>query len=411
MSLSKQDFRPTSHPLAWALGLAFAASPALAQESPWYIGASLGFKHDSNVFRTLDNEKSETATNAGVLAGLDIPFGRQRFFANGAAQTNRHKEFKELDNTSYSLTSGLDLQTVEHLSGGVRYSTRRNLAEFGLTQGAQGNIERSDQLSVSARWGILSYLGIEAGAERRELQYTVTKDREFTQDVASAGLIWGTSGVLTLKLGVRATKGDFPQTLIKPAVVIDPALPPIPAVFGPDETDRKDIDLTAVWSPTGISTLTGRLSKTRETHSEPSFPTLSAWTGGVTWDYKPGGRLSFTTSLSRDTGSNTTFIPSPLPGLLPDTQLEYNRINTVFQAGATYELTGKIVLNAAAVYRDGDVSSSRGGTGTERSKHLELGVRYRPTRTVSLGCNVGYSDRPAVYTATVTGCSAEVTLR
>ena len=71
MSLSKQDFRPTSRPLAWALGLAFTASPALAQESPWYIGASLGFRNDSNVFRTLTDEKSETSTSAGVLGGLD----------------------------------------------------------------------------------------------------------------------------------------------------------------------------------------------------------------------------------------------------------------------------------------------------------------------------------------------------
>jgi hypothetical protein len=398
-------------PIAWGLGLVFAAVAVKAQERPWYVGASQSFTHDSNVFRTNTNGESDTVSGTGLLAGVDIPFGRQRFSASASAQSNRHQNHKELNNTGYSLTSALDLATVERLSGTLRYMARQDLADFGLAPGAPANVEKSQQFTASARWGLAARLGLTGGIESRKLNYTVASYRNFTQKAGSVGLQWGGTGLLTAGVGLRVTKGDYPQALVHAAVIpVDPLLPIIPAVFGPDKTDRNDIDFNATWTPTGLSTVSGRVSVTHETHSESAFPTLSAITGSVLWDYKPTGRLAFKTSLTRDTGSETSFSPSLLPDTTSSTQVNFNRINTVVQLGVSYELTAKIGLNAGTTHTQSSLNSALGSSSGEASDSYTLGARYVPTRTISLLCNLAHQSRSNLYSANVASCLAQITL-
>src|SRR6266436_4482934 len=118
-------------PMPLAIGLAFTHC-AMAETSPYYIGVSQAFTHDNNVFRRPDNGTlpvlADTLSSTGLLGGIDQPFGRQHFFANGTAATNRHKNLDQLNNTSYGLAAGLDWSTVERLSGNVRASANQSLA-------------------------------------------------------------------------------------------------------------------------------------------------------------------------------------------------------------------------------------------------------------------------------------------
>src|SRR5436190_12161308 len=86
-------------PLAFGLVVAFGAT-ASAEESPYYIGVSQAFTHDSNVLRT-STARSDTISSTGVLGGLDLTLGRQHVYGSLNAQANRHKNFDTLDNTSY----------------------------------------------------------------------------------------------------------------------------------------------------------------------------------------------------------------------------------------------------------------------------------------------------------------------
>ena len=97
---------------------------------------------------------------------------------------------------------------------------------------------------------------------------------------------------------VAPGQGDTPlyQPLIPLELIPIPTLGPVE----PDKMDRKDIDFTATWVPSGLSTVTGRLSVTREDHTAPSRGNFHGLTGGVTWDYKPTGKLSFSWPRSMD---------------------------------------------------------------------------------------------------------------
>ncbi len=391
--------------VAAAAAALLAGAPAWAEESPYYIGGSLGATHDSNIFRRAARE-ADTITSEGIFGGVDQPLGRQRVFANANVNANQFKSNHQLNNTSYGLTSGLDWQTIEHLSGTVRYLTNQRLANYGdpnapLT--TEKNVERSQQLAATARYGISSAFALEGGAERRAVSFSLAGDnRDFTQRVGHLGLRWGGTGILSVGVGVRSTRGDVDLG---------------------DKTSRRDVDLSVTWQPSGASVVSGRLSSTRETHSLANVSEFSGVTGSLSWTYKPTGRTQFAASLSRDTGSETTFtiFPSVLPNTPPFiTSADTNRLTTVLQAVASYELTGKIGLNGNLRYSRNTTAQtgllSPNTTGHDTLSAIGLSASYAATRSVSLGCNVGHDSRStgvadSTYSANTIGCSVQVTLR
>lgn len=371
----------------------------MAQErSPYYIGVSQAFTHDSNVYRTLDNEISETISSTGVLFGVDQRFGRQRFLADASAQTNRYNSDDRLDNKSYAASAELNWETIEFLSGVLKYTTRNSLADLGTTGGAAAGDQVTEEYNASVRYGLASFLALEAGYAHRSLDYKnpLLSNRNYSQDTVNAGVNWIVGTKLTLGVGARSTKGETPEFAPTPPRA--------------DELKRRDIDFSASWRPTGFSTVNARISATRETRSLATVGELSETTGTFSWDYAPTGRLNFTTSLGRDTGTETTFLGTA-PGGTTALQADRNRISTSLSLDARYTLTGKTSLRANVRQRDGSTSDST----DDSTRSYSLTVSYLPTRTISLSCNVMREQRrvagTTAYNATVTGCSGELSLR
>ena len=400
-------------PLPLAIVIAFAGT-ASAETSPYYVGISQSFTHQDNVYRRADGVPgvpivSDTISSTGVNAGIDQPFGRQRFFASGNAAANKHRNQKQLDNNSYGLTAGLDWSTIERLSGNVRLSANRNLASYGddgSSATTERNIQTSHQLSLAARYGLAANIGVEAGADRRKVKFSAADDqRGFEQDSANVGVRWGGSGQLSVGLSGRVSKGTYPnvQTTAGP-----------PPTFATDEIDRKDLSLNVVWTPTGLSTITARLSQSREEHSLAFRPEFKGTTGELSWDYRPSGKLGVRASFVRDTGTETTFrqvflpgpLPIPVPGADP-VRVDSNRLSNSWLLSTDYEVTAKI--HVAANARQVRASSGSSSAGTVSS--YGLSASYAPTRTISLGCNVSRDERSGVYDANTYGCSARLTLR
>lgn len=383
-----------------AVTCSLAATGAVAQErSPYYIGVSQAFTHDSNVYRTLDNEVSETISSTGVLFGVDQRFGRQRFFADASAQTNRYNSDDRLNNKSYAATAELDWETIGFLSGVLRFATRNSLADLGTTGGAASVSDQvTEEYNASVRYGLASFLALEAGYAHRRLDYKnpLLSNRNYSQDTVNAGVNWIVGTKLTLGVGARSTQGTTPEFAPTPPRA--------------DELKRRDIDFTAAWRPSAFSTVNARISATRETRSLATIGELSETTGTLSWDYAPTSRLNFTTSLSRDTGTETTFLGTA-PGGTTALQADRNRISNSLSLDARYTLTGKTSLRANVRQRDGSSSDSTDDT----TRGYSLAVSYLPTRTISLSCNVMREQRrlagATAYNATVTGCSGELTLR
>lgn len=391
------------HPLALPLmtTLALAAAQVGAQErSPYYIGLSETVSHDNNLYRTNTNQVTQTISTTGLVAGFDQPLGRQRVFGDATVQYNKYLDLDGLDNKSYAISTGLDWETVEFLSGQLRYYARNSLADFGSLSGSTVPSDQStQQFRGTLRYGITSKLAIDTGYEYRRLDYSNDAyiAREYSQNSVNAGLRWGTDGLLTLGIGYRATHGSVPH------------FQPTPPYE--DELKRHDIDLSVVWTPSALSTLNARVSSTKETHTLGSTAETSAVTGSISWNYRPTAKLRFTSLLVRDTGTETTFLSTPSSGTtaLP---VDRSSLSTMGQLDASYSVTSKVSFDANARQRRGTLAN---GGGRDKVTGYGAGLSYLPTRSTSLSCNVMRETRDAAggsaYSATTSGCSAQITLR
>jgi len=380
------------------------ASCVMAQEegSPYYIGVSQAFTHESNLRHTATNEISETISSTGVLAGVNQRFGRQVLRADASAQTNRYSTDTSLNNKSYGLSTELNWQTIEFLSGTLKYTTRNSLTDFATTDGRNIISDlTTDEATASVRYGLTSAVALDAGYTHRKLDYDNEElsDRNFKQGTVNAGVSWIVGGKLTLGAAVRSTKGDTPEYRVTEGS------PP-----ANDELKRRDIDLLATWVPSGFSTFNLRVSATKETRSLAPNGELSETTGAIVWGYQPTGRLNFTTTLSRDTGAETTFTTTSTPGSRTQA-VDNNRLSNTLSLETRYSLTGKSALNASLRQRSGTQSDSS----KEKLNTYTLGASYNPTRNITLACSVLQESRKVdgsqAYKTTVTGCSGELSLR
>lgn len=383
------------------------ALPALAQERPLTYGVSQAFRHDSNLYRTSTEEPrvSDWRSITSLNAGYQREFGLQRAFANAQVGLHRFNETTALNHTSYALNLGMDWRAVERWSGTLRYGVEQGLGDYSrpeLGNLLERNLERSQVLAATVRFGVSEVMALEGGLEHRRVDYSAQAARtgEFDQNVAQLGVRYGLSGALQLGAGVRLSESDYPR-----------GREVEPGVFVANQVDRKDIDLTAQWAPTAISTVRARLSRTRETNSPAVEFDFSGITWGLGWAYQPTARLGFDFAMDRDTGTELRFTDFVAGEPTTDpTQVQLRGLTTAYHARVRYELTSTVDLTGSYTRRRGTVNASTGESGRDTTSIVGFGVQYAATRTISVGCSIARESRSSdtplsyPYRATVAGC-------
>lgn len=378
------------------------SSSALAQSSPYTVGASQSFTHDDNVGRVANGaaKTGDTISTTSLFAGVNQPFGRQRFYGNASVSANRYSTRTSLNNNGYSLSTGLDWSTIERLSGTVSLATSRQTADLTvqdpttLATSIISNPQTNRSWGASVRYGLTPDMALVGGYQHQATSYANSglAGRNSNQNAVNAGVRWGSGNRLTLGTGLRLTH------------IEQAALNATPA----NTTNRRDVDLDATYNPTGLSTINSRVSLTHTSNSSATNNDISGLTGNISWSYKPTGKLGFNTSLSRDLGTTTSYVATS-NGVA---QVDSNRLSTSFQISSNYEFSAKLGFNAAISRVSGELAS---GSGKDISNTLTLGSSFSPTRTIGLGCNVAHSTRDAGATFKSTyntlGCSARFTLQ
>jgi hypothetical protein len=415
----------TTRPALFAAALALLPAWALAETSPWYVGVSQAFTHDSNVYRIGQStvlpahlQRSDSYASTSLLAGLDQPIGRQRLFGNVALRTNRFKDNESLDNESYNALLGADWATVNRLSGTLSAAATQNLARFNPDRDVptvlSKNTERTQQLDAKVRLGVVTRWTGEASFSWRKVDYSADeyRSREFEQKAVSAGARYAPSNLLSLGAFLRRTEGRYDRYRSLTS-----------GGFAADRYDRNDLDFTGSWSPSAASTLSGRISLSQTEHSEALRRDFSGATGLVRWQWKPTGKLRVNTSLSRDTGEENTFLDFGSTQTLASES--FSRTTTALRLQTDYELTSKIQLGAGAGYSRrslADTFSFGNGTpiprdGRDATSSYSLNARWLPTRSLQLSCDVSRDRRTAsgglsdAYSVTIVGCAGQFLLQ
>lgn len=360
--------------------------------SPWYVGASLGHYYSSNVFRSNAASNSDRLTSISLLGGVDQRLGRQRVYANARFNDTRYQDNTRLNNNGYNLGAGVNWETVGNLSGTLEYTRARTLADFNSTTAVAPTTERNLQTDQSAtatvRLGLptLSSYSVEGSWIHRERAYSLSlfDSQEFRQDAQSLGLLYNASSAWRFGVAGRYTKGKVP--------------------VGGFEYDRKDLDLTALWRASGSSNLNARLSRSKSDN-------FSGLTGALTWDWRPGGRWSASTQLSRDTGIETYYLG------INNGLSDFNRVQTALQTQLNYQLTGKVTVQLGAGYTRLSRNDDQFGTSfKDNSRQYSLGLAWQALRNVTLGCQYSRMSRDTTsvlyaYSAYTAGCYVQGMIR
>ena len=407
-----------------ALALALAASQcAWAEANPYYIGVSQSFSHDSNLFKLQGSQanSAETISSTGLVGGIDQPFGRQRLRVNGTVNSNRYSNNATLNNTGYGLNAALDWATIERLSGTVSYSANQNLANYG-TPNTQSittrNLQKTQEFSAQAVLGGVTRLSFTGGLTHRSVDYSALAydAQQFNQDAVNLGVRYRFSGALDAGAALRMTQGHYPHFQ-----------PLLGGGFQSDTLKRRDLDLTANWTPTGATSLSGRVSLGKQTHSVTSLRDFSGVTGSLAINHNPGGRLRYSALLSHDTGTENSFINLvDINGAPISAVTDNSRLSTAVQFSANYEATAKIQLNAALrlsrrslvdTLTISNGAPPTGNTGTDTVTGVNFGASYVPLRNLFLACGIGHERRSSSsllssnYNTNTASCSAKFTLQ
>lgn len=416
-TLKLRAVRPSlGQPLAMALiaGASCAAMAADDEPSPYFIGANVAAMRDSNVFRIPDGPH-DYYTSTGIFGGLDQKISRQRIYASGNVNYNKYHNFDALDNTSYGVKAGWDWETIEKLSGSFNGSANQNLASFNgnnTIPTTARNLAKTDQVAANIRWGGEGLITLQGDYGHSRVRYSAPEyiGQESHGDTASAGALFRLGADTKVGTAVRFTKSVLPNGLL--GVTPDPTL-----------TSRgRNLDLTVDWRYSAQTNMNARLSWTKQTFSPdlPQLPGFSGLTGAVYGNYAPTGKLTFNVSLVRDAGINSTFFNVVSAPILGTAILSQNsEITDVAAIGVRYAATAKIAAKAGYEYRHGKILNTLSAAGDENDdlRTTSLGLSYDIARGWQLSCSYSHESRsvtgaaPLAYTANVSGCMAQFTLR
>lgn len=406
------------------LAICLSAGAAHSGMAPWSLGAGLTVGRDSNLFRAPAGEAVETGYHSGWLSGgFDQTISRQRLQAEVRVRSNRYDERPDLDSTGYELQFGWRGATAGEISWNLGYDATRKPGSYATVLEADrrvANLESTRQVVAGVQLGGAAQWAVGASVVHRRVDYSAeayAADRYATDSLALTATRHPL-GPVSLSIGPRFTRGHYAQ-----------ARRNSDGSFDADAFDRHDLDLALNWAASGASTISARLSGTRQRYTLLTDRDFDGATGQIAWRWQATGKTTFNAALSRDTGSETSFFTLPAVDEALQGSSDNSQLTSTLTLGVDHAVTAKTRLSLGGRYLARRLSASSlldaGGvpvdlgsaSGRDRSGQVTAGVRFAPTRTTTIACDWTHARRgadttlSAPYRATSVSCSAQLLLR
>lgn len=388
-----------------------ASTAALAEGNPWGIAGELDITHDSNVLRApTGSSVSDTVYSAGIRGQYEQGIGRERLKVNALLEHNRFQNQRELDNLSHEVSVGLGFEPGNLVFGQLDLRSARSLANRSLDNGsvlAEGNLERQTQASLRLSKGVVTTWTLLGGLDayqRRESEpaYSFSDLSYHSVDV---GVRYQSTPDLSLTTLLRRTQGEYPN------------------LGSGDSYSRSDLELRALWEPTGASQLDVRLVRGATAHSLATIRDGSQLSGAVSWAWRASGKTRLFVRAARDSDTGARDISTGST----DATTSYSDalVRTTVDMGLGWRATSKIALDATASRSQRSLSASlqsgaNSSTGSDRTHTLQLSLTYQALRNLQLACQARRESRSIrgdvagqsfSYSSTSYGCSVQAWLR
>ena len=392
-----------------ALMACSALGTAAAQSSPrpWTLSAGQNWTHESNVLNSPPgSEQSDTVSTTTLSGGLDLTLGRQRAYANASFNHQNFRHLSARNNDGYALAAGLNGSTVGHLSGSLKFNANRRQADFnvgGVTPLSISNIERSEEFAFNLGLGEVGLLGLDLGAGQRKVSFSAPEfvSRAYAQDSARLSLAVRPSGIWLLSLGLGGDRTRF--------------VAPAPGQSRAENSRREDAFVAAMWLPSGLSTLSLRLASSRVQYERAAASNFEGLTGSLAWNWKPTGRLTLNSYLTRESGQESGFLR--LNGSNSVSATDFSQLSNTQGLRATFDASGKVAVSAALAWAQRDfVDGATAASSSDKTQSLTVGARWAASRTFAMTCSATRDERTGSsvnlpsYSGSRFGCTGQLSL-
>jgi exopolysaccharide biosynthesis operon protein EpsL len=379
-------FTPAKLPPGWLplllLGALVFSGVAVAADNPsdphnpdtdpliFTVGAAL--KRDDNLFRTPDNEQTETVRSLFAGLKVDVPVSLQRFTLDSLVTDNRYANFSQLNYVGINAKGAWNWVVGDRARGNVGYQYQRFLADFGDLQ-----TRTQDLVSQRIPFFDVAYLltpewEIVADAARSETSHSESTRNtlDYKLNTGAVGINYITSSKNSIGVRAKRTNADYPNRETFDSLGN-------PLANSVDNSFREnDFAAVAVWKLTGESRVSARAGYTQREHVEQSSRDFSGGTGEVDYHWVPTGKTTVDFSVYRNVLSSDDLSASYILFRGLSIEPAWAALSTI-----------TVKLRAVRELRDylGDPGIVLGGQRREDTfQSARLSAVYAPTRTLEL---------------------------
>lgn len=387
-------------------------SSAVAENNPLSLSVSQDLSFDNNFLRRSGGGPSDTTSLTAATVAYNKSYGRQNYGASVTANATRHNRFKDYDNDGYAVSLGMTTTVGSKGYLALQHSSSRSLQSPDDQTGQRyADTITSQSTALSGQYGVHGRMGVNSTVSSSKTKYSLNTANDREQMGLRVGVTYSPHDLLSFGAGVKKSE----QKLVNVG----------------DKVNRYDYDLNTNWVVTGYSRLSASVALTDEKRVVNEGLDYRGLTGSLRWGYTPGGKMSYSLSLSRDTASSgqgdgtlLTFNPTDNSVVGAIRNQSQNQLTTTLSATANWAATSKIGMGVGLSYSRftdsleaeiiGNISGleSRFLPSDGRQFGASVSVTYSPVRSTRLGCTLQAYKRDQTrlnvsgYRGETLGCDA-----
>jgi exopolysaccharide biosynthesis operon protein EpsL len=354
---------------------ALAAVPAGAgPNDALHVYGGVAYGHDDNLFRiaddqpAVDNKRADSWwTREGGLI-FDKMYSRQRITLVAKLSKTSFDHFKQLDYDGKDLQANWDWQLGNHLEGKLGTTYEQVLAPYTDFSSSERNLRQTRSEYAEGAWRFHSAWRVRTAFQRDKYTYEAESNRynNRTEDTTELELDYLPRSGSTVGLVARKVKGKYPYPR-----------PVGPNTFN-DSFTQDELKARVKWLASGSTTIDALVGYTRREQASFGPGKTSGVAGKINATYQPRGKMTYTASVWRD------FAP------LESTLVSYT-LNKGASVGAEWAATGKIKVNADAIYERRNYAARNDFAGSDnlqdsiRTATLRATWQVRPAVQVQAG--------------------------